>query len=105
MQPLVRKTLSCWLFVGTIIIRPTLIEAGASFGSGLYVWPTHRGHIMPIPTPFRILRPSTPGSYGIRISSPLDRQLFTQAVAQQSFPYAGDPSSGKTASALERKGY
>jgi len=48
---------------------------------------------------------STPGSYGIRISSPLDRQLFTQAVAQQSFPYAGDPSSGKTASALERKGY
>jgi len=47
MQPLVRKTLSCWLFVGTIIIRPTLIEAGASFGSGLYVWPTHRGHIMP----------------------------------------------------------
>jgi len=58
MQPLVRKTLSCWLFVGTIIIRPTLIEAGASFGSGLYVWPTHRGHIMPIPTPFRILRPA-----------------------------------------------
>lgn len=36
MQPLVRKTLSCWLFVGTIIIRPTLIEA-SSF-DGLSFW-------------------------------------------------------------------
>jgi len=85
MQPLVRKTLSCWLFVGTIIIRPTLIEAGPAMS----VWADTLGAYYANPDSVDPMDPMA------SVSSPLDRQLFTQAVAHQSFRHAGDPSSGE----------